>query len=172
MKIKDRILVITDLMLGALYADATMTGEEDRAVRETLAKLLLVTPDTLPAEVQDRIKSFSLLEFDIERAAKDFLRDPPMKKRRLLELIAQLADRDGTDLSEDEYLRDLATCLRMEPSEYADIVLEYEIEEMRESFEDLRMSYHGEEDDPAQDPIAQLPRWRRKALEERKKRES
>lgn len=171
MKVKDRILVITDLMLGALYADATMTGEEDRAVREVLAKLLLTPGGELPPEVDARIKNFSLLEFDIEKAAKDFLRDPPMKKRRLIELLAQLTDRDGTDLREDEYLRDLANCLKMQTSEYDDLVLQYEIEDLRESFEDLRMSFHGDEDitgeEALDDPYADLPRWRRTALQER-----
>ncbi|MDQ3034912.1 MAG: hypothetical protein M3Y87_21065 [Myxococcota bacterium] len=172
MKIRDRILVITDLMLGALYADATMTGEEDRAARELLAKLLLCTPETLPEDVDTQLRGFSLLTFDIELAAKEFLRDPPMKKRRLLELLASLTDKDGTDLREDEYLRDLAQCLGMEPEEYEDIVLSYEIETLRESFDLIRIT---ERDDPTgpqpvRDPEEDLPRWRRKAL--RQKRES
>jgi hypothetical protein len=157
MKVRDRIFVITDLMLGALYADATMTGEEDRAVRELLAKLLLCTPETLPPEVDARIRAFSLLEFDIERCARDFLADPPMKKRRLLELMARLTDRDGTDLREDEYLRDLAGCLEMRLEEYADLVLDYDVERLRESFDEIRISHISELPPPAED----LPRWRR-----------
>ncbi len=172
MKIRDRILVITDLMLGALYADATMTGEEEQSVRELLAKLLLCAPDTLPDEVDAHLRNFSLLNFDIELSAKDFLRDPPMKKRRLLELLAALTDKDGTDLREDEYLRDLAQCLGMSPDEYADIVLSYEIESLRESFDLVRMG----ERDPSEetgvvDPEANLPRWRRKALRQRRESE-
>jgi len=159
MKVRDRILVITDLMLGALYSDATMTGEEEGAVRELLAKLLICTPETLPPAVDERIRSFSLLEFDIERAARDFLSDPPMKKRRLLELMARLADRDGTDLREDEYLRDLAQLLEMKPEEYADLVLDYDIEHLRDSFDDVRISVVTELPDAA--PVPELPRWRR-----------
>jgi hypothetical protein len=160
MKVRDRILVITDLMLGALYADATMTGEEEGAVRDLLAKLLLVTPDALPPEVDARIRAFSLLEFDIERLARDFLTGPPMRKRRLLELVALLTDRDGIDLREDEYLRDLAHCLQMKPEEYADLVLEYDVEKLRESFEDVRMSWVP--DDPSSIAAkAEPPRWRR-----------
>ncbi|UJR83565.1 hypothetical protein [Sandaracinus amylolyticus] len=172
MKVRDRILVITDLMLGALYADATMTGEEDRAVRELLAKLLLCAPDALPEHVDARIRGFSLMDFDIELAARDFLKDPPMKKRRLLELIASLTDKDGTDLREDEYLRDLAQCLGMQPDEYADIVLSYEIESLRESFDMIRLG--DEITGPIKlggDPEADLPRWRRKALRQRRESE-
>ena len=170
MKVRDRILVITDLMLGALYADATMTGEEDRAVRELLAKLLLCKPSELPEHVDARIRGFSLMDFDIELAARDFLKDPPMKKRRLLELMASLTDRDGTDLREDEYLRDLAQCLGMQPDEYDDIVLSYEIESLRESFDMVRLGDEITGPQRLHDPEDGLPRWRRKAL--RKKRES
>lgn len=160
MKVRDRILVITDLMLGALHADATMTGEEETAMRELLAKLLVTKPDALPPEVHARIESFSLLEFDIERCAADFLADPPMKKRRLLELLALLVDRDGTDLREDEYLRDLAHCLQMQRDEYADLVLEYDVEKLRESFADVRMSWVP--DDPSTIALKkEPPRWRK-----------
>jgi len=160
MKVRDRVLVITELMLGALYADETMTGEEDRAVRELLAMLLLCTPETLPPEVDLHIRAFSLLEFDIERSARDFLSDPPMKKRRLLELIARLADRDGIDLREDEYLRDLAQCLEMSPEEYVDLVLEYDVERLRESFESVRISYVPDLQGSGP-PVEEVPRWRR-----------
>jgi hypothetical protein len=165
MKVRDRILVITDLMLGALYADATMTGDEDRAIREILGKLLLTGPDALPPHVDQRIREFSLMTFDIEHAAKDFLSDPPMKKRRLLELIAALTDKDGTDLREDEYIRDLAQCLGMQPEEYAGIVLDYEIEQLRSSFESIRVSDEstGVHRIPGRDDRERhdAPRWRR-----------
>lgn len=172
MKVRDRILVITDLMLGALYADATMTGEEDRAVREILAKLLLTSTESLPEHVDRRIRSFSLMTFDIELAAKDFLADPPMKKRRLLELIASLTDKDGTDLREDEYIRDLAQCLGMKDDELKGVVLDFEIESLRQSFDAIRLSE--EITGPIEvgrDPEADLPRWRRKALRERRESE-
>jgi uncharacterized tellurite resistance protein B-like protein len=174
MKVRDRILVITDLLLGALYADATMTGEEDRAVRELLGKLLICPPDALPPHVDERIRSFSLMTFDIELAAKDFLSDPPMKKRRLLELIASLTDKDGTDLREDEYIRDLAQCLGMKDEELAGVVLDYEIESLRQTFESIRITAQiwgdNQETTGVQptDPEADLPRWRRKALKQRR----
>lgn len=162
MKVRDRILVITDLMLGALYADATMTGEEEGAVRELLAKLLLTTADALPEQVDQRIRGFTLASFDIERAANEFLRDPPMKKRRLLELLATLTDRDGTDLGEDDYLRDLAQCLGMQPDECRGVVLDYEIEQLREGFDAIRVDDHGgPRPDRASADVA--PRWRRGA---------
>ena len=52
MKIADRILVVTDILLGALHSDAIITGLEATAVRKLLADLLLTTPANLPADVE------------------------------------------------------------------------------------------------------------------------
>ncbi|MBX3271333.1 MAG: TerB family tellurite resistance protein [Sandaracinaceae bacterium] len=139
MKVRDRILILTDLFMGALWADEEFTEDEQKAVRVLLADLLLVTPTTLPAEVEDRIAKFEPLGFDLEAAAGDFAADPPMAKRRLLELVGRMVDADGVvDMKEDEYLRRLAGLLGMEYSEYSDLVLDYEIDELRDSFEQLR----------------------------------
>lgn len=140
MKVRDRILVITDLFLGALWADDEFSEDEQKAVRRLLAELLAVTPDTLPDAVEERIRTFDPLKFDIEGAAQDFATDPPMAKRRLLELVGKMVDADGVlDLKEDEYLRRLATALGMEYSDYSDLVLSYETEELRGAFEALRV---------------------------------
>lgn len=140
MKVRDRILVITDLFLGALWADDEFTEDEQRAVRALLADLLLVTPDALPPSVEERITGFDPLKFDLAAAAGDFAADPPMAKRRLLELVGCMVDADGVvDMKEDEYLRRLADALGMEYSEYSDLVLDYEVAELRESFEQLRV---------------------------------
>ncbi|MBX3252118.1 MAG: TerB family tellurite resistance protein [Myxococcales bacterium] len=159
MKVRDRIGVIVDLLMGALSCDGTIIGEEDRAARRLLGDLLLVPPDALPPEVEERIQRFRLIDFDMDRVVADFLSDPPMKKRRLLELIAKMVDADGEhDLREDDFIRDLARALGMAPSEYEDLVLLIEVQEldpdgrlksMRDSFLDLRIS-----DIPAEPPAA------------------
>lgn len=140
MKVRDRILVITDLFLGALWADDEFTEDEQRAVRNLLAELLLVKPDELPTGVEDRLRNFDPLKFDVESAARDFAADPPMAKRRLLELVGRMVDADGVlDMKEDEYLRRLANALAMDYGEYSDLVLDYEVSELRASFEQLRV---------------------------------
>ena len=139
MKVRDRIGTLTDLFLGALYADRRCVDTEKRAVRRLLQDLI-VRPE-LPPEVEERIESFDYARFDLQAAASDFARDPPMNRRRLLELVAQLCLADGEyDFEEDEYLRRLARALGMAPAEYEDLVLDYEIDEMRHSFEQLRES--------------------------------
>ncbi len=149
MKLRDRSLVIVDLLLAALSCDGTIVGEEDQAARRLLADLLLCKPDELPPHVEERIRSFRLIAFDMDRTVADFLSDPPMRKRRLLELIAKLVDADGEhDLRESDFIRDLARALGMPKEEYDDLVLHIEIEEsederlarMRDSLHDLRAS--------------------------------
>ncbi len=131
--------MITDLFLGAVWADDEFTEGEQRAVRALLAELLVVKPDELPEAVEERISSFDPLRFDLDASAQSFASDPPMAKRRLLELVGKVVDADGvTDMQEDEYLRRLADALGMSPAEYTDLVLDYDVEELRGAFEALR----------------------------------
>jgi len=138
-KVRDRIGTIADLFLGAMYADDRFEAEEKEAVRRLLCELI-VRPE-LPPELEQRIDEFDPSQFDLVATARDFASDPPMNRRRLLELVAQLCVADGElDFEEDDYLHRLARALGMEPVEYEDIVLDYEIHEMRRSFELLRQS--------------------------------
>ena len=130
----DRIMVLTDLLLGAVHADGTVEGSEEAAVRKLLGEL---HGGKLPDAVDARIKGFDAKGFDLTAAARDFAADAPVKKRRLLELVAAVRDADDViDLAEDDYMVRLATALGMQKSEYGDLTLE--IEELREAFEDVR----------------------------------
>ena len=135
--VQDRIIVITDLLLGAVYADEKLQGAEERAVRKLLGELL--GSNELPAEVDQRIKTFPAGTFDLKKTAADFAEDPPIKKRKLLELVCAVRDADDEiDLAEDDYIRALGEALGMKKDEYADLTLDYEVKDLRESFEDLR----------------------------------
>lgn len=139
MKVRDRIGTLTQLFLGALYSDRRCQEAEKKAVRRLLSDLI-VRPE-LPPEIEALIDGFDPDKFDLVAVAKDFASDPPMNRRRLLELVAQLCMADGElDLDEDEYLHKLARALEMPPSEYEDLVLDYETHELRKSFEMLRIS--------------------------------
>lgn len=139
MKVRDRIGVITDLLLGAVYADGKFVASERAAVRRMLCDLTVRS--ALEPELEARIAAFDPRAFNVRQVAADFASDPPMNKRRLLELVAQLCIADGEiDFAEDDYLHSLAQALGMRPTEYQDIVLDYEIHTLRESFELIRMS--------------------------------
>jgi uncharacterized tellurite resistance protein B-like protein len=136
-KVRDRIGPIVDLFLGAMYADQRFAPEERRAVARMLCDL--ICKPELPPDLAQHVAEFDPDKFDLVATASDFASDPPMNRRRLLELVAQLCVSDGElDFEEDEYLHRLARALGMEPSEYEDIVLDYEIHELRRSFEMIR----------------------------------
>jgi len=129
--------VITDLLLGAVYADDAVRDTEQRAVRKLLSELL--EAEGVPAEVDARLRGFDHRAFDLAAAAADFAADPPINKRRLLELVAAVRDADDEiDLAEDEYLVALARALDLPESDYADLRLEYEVDELREHLGALR----------------------------------
>ena len=129
MKVRERIDTITDLFLGAMYADHRFEPAERAALEHMLCELLLL-PE-LPSKLRRRIASFSPERFDLAATAREFRRDPPMRPRRLLELTAQLCVADGEfDLEEDDYLHRLGRALELAPLEYDDIVLDYELVEL------------------------------------------
>lgn len=131
MSIDPRYLTITDLLLGAVYADDRLEGEEDAAVRRLLKDM--VEADELPIELEARIANFEPDDFDLEETAEAFEAIELVTKRRLLELVAAVFDADGeVDFAEDDYMRALATALGMEESDWDDLVIEYEVEDIRE----------------------------------------
>jgi len=124
------ILTITDLLMGAAHADGTRGGEEVQMVRDLLKELL--DKKELPEAVEKRIAVFAPKSFSLDTSAKAFAAAEPTKKRKLLELVAAVRDADEeVDLAEDEYLVSLALAMGMKKSEYADLTLDYEIEDLR-----------------------------------------
>lgn len=133
----DRIDVITDLLMGAAYADGTLEGREEAAVRRLLGELL--DGATLPPETDARIAGFDRRGFDLKAAAAHFAADSAERKRKLLELVVAVRDADDVfDTDEDDYMTALAQALGMKREEYADLALE--IEELRNSLDDVRRS--------------------------------
>jgi uncharacterized tellurite resistance protein B-like protein len=131
--VEAKIELLTDLFLGAAFSDHMFEDNQRAYVRRLLADLLCVSQ--LPEYLDNRINAFDYEQFDLQAAAKAFVEEPPMSKRRLLELVAQISHSDGVlDLAEDDYLRQLADLLEVPPSDYSDLALEYEIEGLRDSF--------------------------------------
>jgi uncharacterized tellurite resistance protein B-like protein len=131
--VEEKIELLADLFLGAAFSDRLFGVDQRAYVRRLLTDLLCVSQ--LPEYLDNRIDAFNYDRFDLQAAAKAFIAEPPMSKRRLLELIAQVSHSDGVlDFAEDDYLRQLAELLAVPPDEYRDLVLEYEIEGLRDSF--------------------------------------
>lgn len=139
MNVRDRIAGLTDLFMGALWADEEFSEDEQKAVRQLLADLLELTPSSLPANVEDHITRFDPLVFDLDAVATDFADDAPSAKLRLLELVGRVANSDGVlHLKEEAYLRQLAALLGVEYDDFSKLTFDYEVDELRASFEGLR----------------------------------
>jgi uncharacterized tellurite resistance protein B-like protein len=132
-----RTLAICDLLLGAAHADDYFHDQEREAVRDLL--LDLHGGDELPDEVEARIEGFDAAGFEVARAAEPFRADPADERKQLLHLVAAIHDADEElDLSEDDYLRALAAALELPAEELRGLVLEFEVEELRDSFTRLQ----------------------------------
>lgn len=123
-----KFLVLTDLLLGAVYADDRLRGEEVAAVRRLLGDV--IGGDDLPEDVDERIDAFDPDEFDMSACAAAFAAEPAVKRHKLLELVAGVFDADEeVDFAEDDYMRDLASALGMSDAEVAKFALDYTVED-------------------------------------------
>jgi hypothetical protein len=131
-----RIGVLIELFMGAVYADRTCERKERDYVRALVADLLCKSP--LPADVDALIECFDPVAFDLRLSVSEFLREPPMNKRRLMELVAYVTLSDGKQsIEEDVYLRDLGRALGMGTEEFRYLTNDPDMAAMRESFTDL-----------------------------------
>ena len=131
-----RIGVLVDLFMGAVYADKRCENKERSYVRALVADLLCT--EELPPNVDALIENFDPQQFDLRTAVGEFLREPPMNKRRLMELVAYVTLADGNQtLEEDTYLRDLGQALGMKVEEYRHLTSDPDMAHLRESFTDL-----------------------------------
>lgn len=119
----DHVDTITDLLLGAAYADKRLEGREVEAIRALLRKL--IAQDELPAALDRRITGFNPARFDEGAAASSMLALDPTDKRKVLDLVATINEADDVlDLDEDAYLRKVARGLGVGDEEYVGLEIE------------------------------------------------
>ncbi|RMG96978.1 MAG: TerB family tellurite resistance protein, partial [Deltaproteobacteria bacterium] len=127
---------LTDLLLGAAYADKRIEGSELDRIRAILCKLL--GEDRLPDALEERLRSFNPAKFDPSSAAAPYRDRKAEDKRKLLELVASVSDADGElDLAESDYLVAVARGLGMDESEYGDLTIELLEDDDLEHFFDV-----------------------------------
>jgi uncharacterized tellurite resistance protein B-like protein len=135
MAISDRIVPLCELLLGAAYADNELKDQEKDKVRELLEELA----SELPTEVEVRLASFDHKAWDMKEAAHAFSADSEDDRKKVLQLVAAVNDADEElDMSEDEYLRDLATALGLPTAALEGMTVEVETEELKPIFEKVR----------------------------------
>jgi uncharacterized tellurite resistance protein B-like protein len=135
MALPDRIEPLCDILLGAAHADAEFKDREREEVKAMIADLA----GSLTPEIEARIATFDPKQFDLGRCAAAFKSDSEDDRRRLLFLVAAVNEADEeVDMSEDEYLRDLAKALELPASALDGMVVDVEVEELREDFAKVR----------------------------------
>jgi uncharacterized tellurite resistance protein B-like protein len=133
----DRIASITNLLLGAAYADNEFHEREKTAITKLLGDL--VDGDSLPEEVTEQIEKFDSGAFDLEAVAGEFVSDSVEDKLKLIELIGAIHEADDEfDFAEDDYIREVGIALEIETGTIEKMTLDYEIEELKSDLKKLR----------------------------------
>ncbi len=133
--LKEHIDTITDLMLGAAYADKRLEGNELDAIRNMLCKLLGV--DEVPEAQAARIKSFNPAKHNPVAAAQSLGELTEDEQTKVLDLIASVNDADEViDLDEDAYLRKVAEGLGVTGDRLDSLTIEIIEEDDLDSFFD------------------------------------
>lgn len=124
----EHIDTITDLLLGAAYADKRLEGDELVAISKMLCKLLGV--DELPSAQTSRISAFNPAKFNVSTAASSLSSLSDDDKHKLLELVASVNESDDViDFDEDAYLRKVAEGLGVDDEKIQDMTIEILSEE-------------------------------------------
>jgi tellurite resistance protein len=118
--LRDRIGLLADIFLAAAYSDGRFADKEHAYVRELIRDLLSLRQ--LPPALEAHIAEFDPRNFDLRATAAEFVREPPMSRRRLMELIGYVTMADGEQSAdEDAFLRAFGEAIGLQPSEYADL---------------------------------------------------
>jgi uncharacterized tellurite resistance protein B-like protein len=135
MAIADRILPLSELLLGAAYADKELKEQEKDEVRALLEELA----GELPTEVELGIANFDPAKFDLAKAAAAFKGDSDDDRRKVLFLVSAVHEADEElDFAEDEYLRKLAAALGLPASALQGLTVDVETEELKQTFQQVR----------------------------------
>ncbi|MBA3550535.1 MAG: TerB family tellurite resistance protein [Nannocystis sp.] len=119
---KQHIETITQLLLGAAYADKRLEGAEVARIEAILRQVLGGEP---PVELSATLRSFNPAAFNVHSTTTALQGLDAADKRKLLELIASVNDADEElDLAEDAYLRHVAIGMGVPESEIADLILD------------------------------------------------
>ncbi len=131
----DRILPLTQLLLGAAYADNELHEKERDEVRALLEDLAT----ELPTEVEVELASFDPKTFDVNKVAAEFAHDSEDDRKKLLFLVSAVIEADEEiDFAEDDYLRALAKALNLPDSALAGLTVDVETEDLKETFQQVR----------------------------------
>lgn len=130
----DRIFPLCELLLGAAYADEELVSQEKTEIRALLVELA----GEQRVEVEACIASFEPAKFDLSSIIGIFRDDSEDERRKLLRLVSTVIEADDEiDLRENDYLRELAFALGLPVSDLDGLVVDVEMEEIKDTFDAL-----------------------------------
>jgi uncharacterized tellurite resistance protein B-like protein len=135
MPTEDRIFPLCELLLGAAYADDELHPRE----KVEIQALLIELAGERRIEVETCIASFEPDKFELGSVIGIFRDDPEADRCKLLLLVSTVIEADDEiDLAENDYLRELASGLGLPPSALQGLVVDVEIEEVKDTFNAVR----------------------------------
>jgi uncharacterized tellurite resistance protein B-like protein len=135
MSTSDRIFPLCELLLGAAYADQELHPQEKTEIRALLVELA----GELRVEVEACIASFEPEKFKPSSVIGVFRNDSEEERRKLLLLVSTVIEADEQiDLAENDYLREIASLLGLPASALDGLVVDVEIEEVKQTFNAVR----------------------------------
>jgi hypothetical protein len=132
------LIPITELLMGAAFADPRSTGRELGITRRILLEIL--DAERLPTAISDLIVHFNPAQFEVCEAVPPLAELPKRERRAILEYIDRVHQIDGlTTRREDAYLEAVAYGLGLEVAEFSDLCLDplEHLETVEFSAEDL-----------------------------------
>ena len=130
--LSDRIFPVCEILLGAAYADQELHRREKVEIQALLTEL---AGERL-VEVEACIASFEPAKFDLATTVGVFRKDSEDVRRKLLLLAATVIEADDEiDFAENDYMRALAAALELPDSALEGLVVDIEIEEIKDTFD-------------------------------------
>lgn len=117
-----QLTALTQLLLGAAWADNELHGLESAAIDRILKNL--VNPGLVPEEITEYVRSFQPGDLDVTAAVAALGIDDAEERRAILGLVATVIDADFTyDFQEGDYLKEVATALGAPQDEFRDHIV-------------------------------------------------
>lgn len=124
---KDHVETITDLLMGAAFADKRLEGDEVSKIRDLLCKLLGTT--SIPENLADRMKGFNPAKFDAGAAATQLRTDLGEDAAQVIDMIAAVHDADEEfDMGEDAYIRKVGSGLGLSDEQLKAHTIQLEVD--------------------------------------------
>lgn len=127
---------LADLFMAAAHADHRLLEEETVYIQRMLEDLLVTRP--LPEAIEERMQRFDPASYDLATAAEAMRQNPPMRLRRLMELVGYVLLSDGEmSMPEDRFIKRLGADLGLSEDEYRDLTLDHVSKGPRRTFTNM-----------------------------------